>query len=68
MEQEKLTLTIAETAKILGISKGKAYTEAKLGHLPTIVFGRRIIVSRYGLERMLQEASPSSRPNDNHLG
>jgi len=68
MEGEKLTLTIAETAKILGISKGKAYTEAKLGHLPTIVFGRRIIVSRYGLERMLKEASPGSRPNDRHLG
>jgi len=68
MEGEKLTLTIAETAKILGISKGKAYTEAKLGHLPTIVFGRRIIVSRYGLERMLKEASPGSRPNDSHLG
>lgn len=68
MEVEKLTLTIAETAKILGISKGKAYSEAKLGHLPTIVFGRRIVVSRYGLEQMLKEASPSSKPNNNPLG
>lgn len=68
MEGEKLTLTIAETAKMLGISKGKAYTEAKLGHLPTIVFGRRIVVSRYGLEQMLKEASPSSRANDRHPG
>ena len=68
METEKLTLTIAETAKILGISKGKAYSEARMGHLPTIVFGRRIVVSRYGLERMLKEASPSSKSNDNPLG
>ena len=66
MERENLTLTTAETANILGISKGKASTEAKLGHLPTIVFGRRIIVSRYGLERMLKEAGPSLKPNDNH--
>lgn len=66
MEGEKLTLTIAETAKILGISKGKAYAEAKMGNLPTIVFGRRIIVSRYGLERMLQEAGQSLKPDNDH--
>jgi len=66
MEEEKLTLTIAETAKILRISKGKAYEEARLGRLPVLKFGRRLVVSRYGLERMLKEASPSWIPNDNH--
>jgi len=64
MEEEKLTLTIAETAKILRISKGKAYQEAKAGNLPTIRFGRRLIVSRYGLEQMLREAKPKSRLNE----
>lgn len=64
MVEEKLTLTISETAKILGISKGKAYTEARLGNLPVIKFGRRLVVSRYGLEQMLREAKPNSRQND----
>ncbi len=36
MKEEKLTLTIAETAKILGLSKGKTYEEAKLGRLPDL--------------------------------
>ena len=64
MEAQKLTLTISEAAKILGISKGKAYTEAKLGNLPVLKFGRRLVVSRYGLEKMLKEAKPRSKQDD----
>lgn len=65
MEHEKLTLTIAETAQILRISKGKAYEEARLGNLPVIRFGRRLVVSRYGLDKMLKEAGSHSQQVDN---
>ena len=58
MDNEKLTLTIAETAKILGLSKGKTYEEAKLGRLPVIRFGRRILVPRKAFERMLEQVGP----------
>ena len=56
MEKEKLTLTIAETAKLLGISRAKAYEAARTGQLPVLKFGRRLVVSSYALEKMLQEA------------
>ena len=67
MENQRLTITIAETAKLLRISKGKAYSEAKLGRLPVLKFGRRLVVSRYGLEKMLKEAGsyPQQINSDN---
>jgi excisionase family DNA binding protein len=48
-----LTLTIPETAELLGISLSKAYEAARLGQIPTIRLGTRILVSRRRLEEMV---------------
>jgi len=50
----RLTLTVAEASKILGISRNKAYEAAKRGEIPTIKIGKRILVPVVALERMLQ--------------
>ncbi len=54
--EEKLTITVEEAAKRLGISRASAYSLANQGQLPVIRLGRRILVSKVGLERMVNEA------------
>lgn len=52
MEAPK-TQTIAEAAKELGIGKNQAYEAARRGDIPTIRIGKRILVLREALKRML---------------
>ena len=51
------TLTITEASKALGVSCNKAYEAARRGEIPTIKIGKRILVPRAALERMLQGAA-----------
>jgi excisionase family DNA binding protein len=48
-----LTISVEEAARILGISRGTAYAHAHDGSLPTIRLGRRLLVPKAGLEKML---------------
>jgi excisionase family DNA binding protein len=48
------TETIAEAAKELGIGRNQAYAAAKRGDIPTIRLGKRILVLREPLKRMLE--------------
>ena len=43
-----------EAAEALGISRNKGYMAARRGEIPTIKIGKRILVPRAALERMLQ--------------
>ena len=56
METEKLTYSVEEAGKLLGISRPLAYKLACTGKLPVIRFGKRILVSRKALEDMLASA------------
>lgn len=58
MEEHKLTLTIAEAAKLLGIGRNLAYDRVKTGEIPVIKIGRRLLVPRRALEKMLEEPKP----------
>ena len=60
MEDERLTLTIEETAKLLGIGRQLAYERAKTGEIPVIKIGRRLVVPRRALERLLEQGRPVS--------
>jgi len=50
---ERLTLSIAEAATILRVSRNTAYSMAREGKLPVIRLGRRLIVPRKGLNELL---------------
>ena len=50
------TQTIDEAAKELGIGRNQAYAAAKRGEIPTIRIGKRILVLREPLKRMLEGA------------
>lgn len=52
------TLTVGEAAKVLGIGRGSAYEAAKRGELPVIRLGKRLVVSRTALERLLAGIDP----------
>lgn len=52
---EKQTYTVEEVAEIFGISKNLAYTAVQRGEIPSQKFGRRIVVPKPLLDRMLQE-------------
>ena len=54
MELEKQTLTIDEAAKVLGVGRNKAYEAVHRGEIPTIRIGKRILVLREPLKRMLE--------------
>ncbi len=53
-EPECETYSIDETATILGIGRNQAYQQAKAGKIPVIYFGKRMVVSRVRLRRMLE--------------
>jgi excisionase family DNA binding protein len=50
---ERLTLTVPEAAKVLGVSVQTAYTLANRGDIPVLRLGGRLLVKRLELERML---------------
>jgi excisionase family DNA binding protein len=52
------TLKIEEAAKVLGMSRNTAYDAVKSGQLPTVKIGRRFLVPKAALERMLASATP----------
>jgi excisionase family DNA binding protein len=50
---ERLTLTVEEAARLLGISRAFAYEAVNAGSIPSIRIGRRILVPKAALERLL---------------
>jgi excisionase family DNA binding protein len=50
---QRLTISVEETGRLLGISRGLAYELVNRGELPSVRLGRRIVVPRRALDRML---------------
>lgn len=60
MEDTRLTLTVSEAAQALGIGRDAAYRAATSGELPTLRFGRRLVVPRAALKGLLEGANHSA--------
>ena len=60
---ERQTLTVEEAARDLGIGRGAAYFAAQRGDLPVIRIGRRYVVPRAALERMLDQQIERGTPD-----
>lgn len=54
-DQEPLTFSVIEAARLLRISRGTAYEAVRTGQLPSVRFGRVIRVPRYALEQLLRQ-------------
>ena len=53
---EKLVLSVPEAGEVLGISRVQAYLMVKRGVIPVIKLGRRLVVPRPALMKMLENA------------
>ena len=51
----RAVLTVDETAEALGISRNSAYKAVAEGQIPSIRIGKRILVLRKPLNRMLED-------------
>ena len=56
---ERATLTVEQTAKVLGISRGNAYEGVRQGSIPALRIGARWLVPRLALARMLAGDPPA---------
>jgi excisionase family DNA binding protein len=54
---QRLTLTVEEAAQTLGISRAFAYECVDRGDIPCIRIGRRILIPKIALEKLLDSAS-----------
>jgi excisionase family DNA binding protein len=57
--RQRETLSVVEAAEILGISRSSAFHAASKGELPVIRIGKRLLIPRAALERMLGGPSKS---------
>ncbi len=55
---DRLTLTVEEAATLLGISRAFAYEAVGRGEVPSIRIGRRILVPKAALQRLLTAEQP----------
>ena len=55
--RQTMTMTVEQAAKRLGISRALAFKAAKNGQLPVVRIGRRLLVSRSRLEKLLANGS-----------
>lgn len=56
----RLVYTVEEAQHLLGLSRGLVYEAIRTGGIPSVRIGRRILVPRVALERLMGEGkSPS---------
>lgn len=53
---ERLTYTVEEAAAVLGISRAFAYEAVQRGDIPHLRIGRRILIPRAALHRLVEAA------------
>ena len=53
---ERLTLTVREAGRVLGLSRGAAYEAVRTGSIPSIRIGKRILIPKVALMRLLEKA------------
>ena len=54
---KRLCITVTEAAEMLGISRNFAYELVKRQELPVVQFGKRILIPRIALEKMLEKGA-----------
>jgi excisionase family DNA binding protein len=58
---DKLTVTVSEAAQLLGVSRMTAYSAVREGTIPSLRIGRRVLVPRAALERLVDRAEAADR-------
>ncbi len=53
---EPLTLSVQAAARTLGLSRASTYAAIRAGQIPSIRFGKRIVIPRVAVDTMLSQA------------
>lgn len=53
IDESRLTYSVQEVGRILGIGKSCAYEGVRTGAIPSIRIGRRIVVPKHALTRIM---------------
>jgi excisionase family DNA binding protein len=61
---QRLTITVPEAAQLLGVSRMSAYSAVRLGAIPSVRIGRRVLIPRIALDRLLAQAGGQSLETD----
>lgn len=59
MRQEPQTFTVEQAGRLLGVGRSLAYEAARTGQIPVIRVGKRLLVPKSALFRMLAAAESS---------
>jgi excisionase family DNA binding protein len=54
--KERLTYTVEEAGRLLGICRNNAYQLARAGQIPTLRLGRRLLVPKAAFDRLIDAA------------
>ncbi len=58
---DRIVYTVTEAAEILGISRPSAFQGVERGEIPYIRIGRRILIPKVALEKLLESAGSIQR-------
>jgi len=61
MERRCLTVSVEEAGEILGCSRNTAYEAVRRGEIPVIRIGKRLLVPKAALERLLSGGGSGGR-------
>ena len=61
---KRRTLTVAEAAACLGVSRNTAYEAMRKGTVPSIRLGRRILIPAQALESLLNFGDTANLPEE----
>lgn len=60
---QRLTMTVEEAAQALGLSRSFAYEAVNNGEIPSIRIGRRVLIPKVALDRLLEAAGEHGEPS-----
>ncbi|MCP5028814.1 MAG: helix-turn-helix domain-containing protein [Actinomycetia bacterium] len=64
----RATITVTEAAQVLGISRSTAYELVRVGTLPSLRLGRRLVVPKHALAELLESPGRPSEPGTEVAG
>jgi excisionase family DNA binding protein len=60
---ERLVLTVSEAASVLRLSRAFTYELVARGQLPSVRFGRRIMIPRAAIQRVVDDCRATLPPS-----
>lgn len=65
---DRLTVSVEEAGKLLGISRGLAYELVARGELPALRLGRRRVIPRAAIDVLIADACATNHDEDATAG